>query len=705
VSGAASGSGAAAAFATSSMASAASLLATLDAYEASVRSLAASALPPAAVARIEREATRRAASAAALRRVPLTSGALGATLPHLVDERADAAIELPRALPPLPRAAPVNALPPELRAPEASRAPEPALPQPEWVIGTWAAQQAPQDGEREASRTETAAPGDPPTAPEWAHLDHARAASASEAEELPEYLRVQDYTDHTPYAHQDETAAPQGAWVSFDPADAASAAPEYAAEYGEGEDQNVPSYLRFDANEAAPAEPQSPEWQVDSWVKFVEGEAPAQESAAWSDAGNYVQYEAAAGTDETYGESDLPSYLVFQDAAPEPEPVYEEPQPQSWESAESEDEATWIQATGAGAELERAPPSLYQGVQNEQLPELGTFDLPALTTDRRAGRDRLAPSPRPTITPDIGGRPTIAPPEDDVPELASSAFDGLGPFDAGDGGGETVDEIVDQADAERTDNLEFTEDTALVPVVAARPRAAAVQFGPGGEARILGVDVEASVELGDARDYGESTVTIANAGFGIDVVEYESELEELGEDEGDEPSMPLLPATPIPEAPTLSNRQLQDLVQRAQRTAETDLGEAVLMYSDALDVERNNMALFLARGKLWLDLGDYARAMSDFLRAEDNAKDNPDVKVAMGDLFFARKDYRKAISYFDAALEMAPRHGMAFCRRGISFYYRKQYKEALDDLTRAQAIDPGIPTIKAYISRARKRME
>ena len=41
--------------------------------------------------------------------------------------------------------------------------------------------------------------------------------------------------------------------------------------------------------------------------------------------------------------------------------------------------------------------------------------------------------------------------------------------------------------------------------------------------------------------------------------------------------------------------------------------------------------------------------------------------------------------------------------RGISHYYRKNYNDAVDDLTRAQKLDPEIPNIGTFVSMAKKK--
>ncbi|MBX2800867.1 MAG: tetratricopeptide repeat protein [Myxococcales bacterium] len=134
-----------------------------------------------------------------------------------------------------------------------------------------------------------------------------------------------------------------------------------------------------------------------------------------------------------------------------------------------------------------------------------------------------------------------------------------------------------------------------------------------------------------------------------------------------------------------------------------DLYGAADLYSDVIDANPDHVAAHIARGRLYLDLGDFARAMSDFTVAEELAADDPEPRVAMGDLYFARKDYVAAIDYYDVALEVLPSHAMAFCRRGMCHYYRKNYPEALQDLEAAERLDAEIPNLMTYVAMARKR--
>lgn len=253
--------------------------------------------------------------------------------------------------------------------------------------------------------------------------------------------------------------------------------------------------------------------------------------------------------------------------------------------------------------------------------------------------------------------------------------------------------------------------SAAVPTIRdsdeARPRAAAIQLNAGGGAKVLGAEEEEEpIEIGEA-SADELDDDDDGGGFSLKVQEHEEseeeeeEYEEEDEDEEEEP-----PAPPPPAAPRgPSAQEIRAMLDAAQAAVQSgNLQQGANLYSDLLDTEPDNLEGHVARGRLYLDLGDYSRAMSDFAVAEDIAPSNPEPQVAIGDLYFARKDYRKAIDYFDLALQLSPNHAMAFCRRGISHYYRKNYQDAVVDLEKAKKLDPDIANIQTYISMAKKKI-
>lgn len=228
----------------------------------------------------------------------------------------------------------------------------------------------------------------------------------------------------------------------------------------------------------------------------------------------------------------------------------------------------------------------------------------------------------------------------------------------------------------------------------ARPSAAAVRINPEGGAATI--EEPEPLALGEADD----PESVSESGFALQVEEYElveeeEAIEALLEDE---------PA-PVPvEAPTLSSGEEQALLVKAKEAHERgELPVAADLYSDLLDFNPDNAQAALGRGRVYLDLGDYARAMSDFTIAEDILPDDPDVNAAVGELYYARKDYSRAIEYFDRALDTDPKHAMAWCRRGIAHYYRKDYDKAYKDLVQAQKLDDAIPNIRTYIGMVKKK--
>lgn len=232
-----------------------------------------------------------------------------------------------------------------------------------------------------------------------------------------------------------------------------------------------------------------------------------------------------------------------------------------------------------------------------------------------------------------------------------------------------------------------------------RPRAAAIQLnatGTGG--KVLLDEEDEPIEVEEA---SHDLVEEGGAGFAVSLHEDEVVYEETP---APVPEREPEPEPVVPEEEPPSPDEIASLLAQAQSVAATgNLHGAAQLYSDVIDMASDNARAHVSRGRLYLDLGDYSRAMSDFMVAEDLAPHDPETHVAIGDLYFHRKEYRRAIDYFSSALEVSPEHAMAFCRRGICHYYRKNYRVALEDLLRAEDLQPDIPNIAAYVTRARKK--
>ena len=245
---------------------------------------------------------------------------------------------------------------------------------------------------------------------------------------------------------------------------------------------------------------------------------------------------------------------------------------------------------------------------------------------------------------------------------------------------------------------------------APKPAAAAIQIGEAQEQASKGttggplLEEEEVLALGAVEDYGEEAPDdeMGGDGLSLDVQEYEDAYYEEEEDEDD---LELEEVEPEPVFDdTVDPGEVAKAIAAATKAIdEGEMEAAIDFFSDAIDLDPDNVDAYVRRGRLHLDYGDYSRAMSDFMVAEELAPDNPEPQIAVGDLYFARKDYSRAIGYFNGALKMDPNNAMAFCRRGISHYYRKRFAEALADLQQAQKIDDDIPNIRTYIAMAKKK--
>jgi len=306
-------------------------------------------------------------------------------------------------------------------------------------------------------------------------------------------------------------------------------------------------------------------------------------------------------------------------------------------------------------------------------------------------------------TPAQGGQKTPAPaPAASTPPPAASAAK------------PKVKARVPEKGKKEAASAKFYAASAAIPQIrdesTPKPRAAAIKLGAEGRpAEVLGgEDDDEPIAIEGVED--EDALDHSGDGLSLEVDDMSDWEEEDAEEEVDLLELDAEHLEEVEEhvetaAQSFSRDQLADTLDRARRAAKQgNIEVGVNFFSDVLDADPDNVEAYIGRGRLYLDVGDYARAMSDFTVAEDLDPRSPEPQVAVGDLYFARKDYKKAIEYFDQALQMKPDHAMAFCRRGISHYYKKNYKQALGDLNEAVRLDKDIPNIQTFVSMAKKKV-
>lgn len=279
----------------------------------------------------------------------------------------------------------------------------------------------------------------------------------------------------------------------------------------------------------------------------------------------------------------------------------------------------------------------------------------------------------------------------------------------------------DMSDAEMLGD----EPSAAPPPRREAPRAAPMAFAPVARVRSapeFNPALEVAAEETDELLSPEPEEPVARTGAGFTVTlerpggpEPEEEYEDAGDDAPPVNAPRLTDETESydsgfessgPAQPEVDTGLAAEFLRQA-RDAEVsgNLSKAIMFYQDLLDLTPENMDGYLGRGRCFMEMGDYAAAMSDFQRAEDLDTRSPEPLVEMGNLFFARKEYRRAIEFYDQAIELDPTHAMARCRRGICHHYRKNHKQAFQDLQRAYSLNPEIPNIRKYVQMAVKAME
>lgn len=339
---------------------------------------------------------------------------------------------------------------------------------------------------------------------------------------------------------------------------------------------------------------------------------------------------------------------------------------------------------------------------------------PYAATEQRTGRvlslDELdedaaparpaPPAPGPPRAAVAVSAPTVVPSEPGPAPLDEDLIDD-----------ELLDEAIERTHAELTLDLpnalrddDGPTDVAIpAPPRLSRPAAAAVQLHAGGGGTIVGAEDEdddasmaSAIALDEASESSESVADLPSSALGLMAFDDDAPGDD---DEGETTGFIL----PVLGAPRLSDDALADLLANARATARRDLQEAALLYGDVLDADPSHLEALVQRGRIYLELHDFARAISDLLKAEEHAPDDASVHAALGELWFVRKDYRRAVAALDVALKAQGKQPAVLYRRGMSRMYLRDFAAAVEDLEAAKRLDPSLPSIDTYLDRARRK--
>ncbi|MDR2978951.1 MAG: tetratricopeptide repeat protein [Bacteroidales bacterium] len=116
---------------------------------------------------------------------------------------------------------------------------------------------------------------------------------------------------------------------------------------------------------------------------------------------------------------------------------------------------------------------------------------------------------------------------------------------------------------------------------------------------------------------------------------------------------------------------------------------AINYYNNALMVEPNNIEINYNLGRLYIDLGDYEKAIDHY---KIILQINPNHKFALNNLGYVmlefEEKYDEAIGYLSRAIELDSLFSPAICNRGLAYMQLKEYDKARQDFIHCRSVDP-----------------
>ncbi len=159
----------------------------------------------------------------------------------------------------------------------------------------------------------------------------------------------------------------------------------------------------------------------------------------------------------------------------------------------------------------------------------------------------------------------------------------------------------------------------------------------------------------------------------------------------------------------LSGKQLVD-AHTARGVTYGRLGQldnAVSDLSTALDTEKGDANIWVARARAYFNKRDYDSAMLDLAEAMKLDPKNSTPVNLMGKNHFMLANYDIALKFFGDAIKLNPNHYNAFVNRATTYYRTNKLPEAMKDVNAAYLMLPpgdsrrrGLVQLRAAIERA-----
>lgn len=137
------------------------------------------------------------------------------------------------------------------------------------------------------------------------------------------------------------------------------------------------------------------------------------------------------------------------------------------------------------------------------------------------------------------------------------------------------------------------------------------------------------------------------------------------------------------------------------------LDNAILDLTTALDNEKQDANIYIARARALFNKRNYDRAMLDLAEAIKLDPKNSVPVNLMGKNHFMLANYDIALQFFGEAIKLDPNHYNAFVNRATTYYRTNQLPEAMKDVNAAYLMLPpgdsrgrGLLQLKVAIERA-----
>ena len=161
-------------------------------------------------------------------------------------------------------------------------------------------------------------------------------------------------------------------------------------------------------------------------------------------------------------------------------------------------------------------------------------------------------------------------------------------------------------------------------------------------------------------------------------------------------NLPLVPGTmnldderhPLSSLFIAGHAVLSGLLQLAEESEKKEILKGVDAYDHAISCNPGNAKLYYARGDIYLQVGEYDKAMADFDKAVSLEPQNPEMFIARGCLYVSMGDLTSAVEDFDRAIAIKPTDAMAYANRGAAYSKLGDVQRAIADYGSAIQYEP-----------------